>query len=81
MNQSAALGTPAGEPSREDTDMNKDRNVAQLKLSIAQYLAEIDQIREQMSRDQVEIERSQKRTHVLLAELKALVTSPSQKAA
>ncbi len=75
MNQSVTLETPASESSSESTE------IVQLKLSIAQCLTEIDQMREQMSRDQAEIDRSQKRTHVLLAELKATLSPASQKAA
>jgi molecular chaperone GrpE (heat shock protein) len=68
MNKSATLETTASEPD------SVGRNVAQLKLSIAQCLTEIDQMREQMSRDQAEIDRSQKRTHALLMELKETVS-------
>ena len=75
MNQSAALETPANEANSESNE------VAALKLSIAQCLTEIDQMRELMSRDQAEIDRSQKRTHVLLAELKATLSPVSRKAA
>ena len=73
MNPSTTLETISSE-----TPANE---VAVLQAGIAQYLTEVEQLREQMSRDQVEIDRSQKRTRVLLAELKAAVRPASREAA
>ena len=55
--------------------------VAALQAGIAQYLTEVEQLREQMSRDQAEIDRSQTRTRVLLAELKEALRPASREAA
>ena len=68
MNPTTTLETPTPE-------------VVELQAGIAQCLAEIEQLREQMSRDQVEIDRSRKRTRALLAELKATVSQAGRKAA
>ncbi|MBV9852869.1 MAG: hypothetical protein JO250_24685 [Armatimonadetes bacterium] len=68
MDQTATLETPTGD-------------VAELQAGIAQCLTEIEQLREQMSRDQVEIERSCTRTCALLAELKATLSSAGRRAA
>lgn len=68
MNQTTTLETPT-------------RDDAELQAGISQCLTEIEEIRRQMSFDQVEIERSQKRTHRLLAELKVTVVSASRRAA
>ncbi len=54
---------------------------AQFQLAIAQCLMEVDQLREQMSRDQMEIDRSRTRTRALLAELKTTLGPAPQKAA
>ena len=73
MNLSTTLETTSSEmPANE---------VAVLQAGIAQYLTEVEQLREQMSRDQAEIDRSQKRTRVLLAELKAAVRPAGREAA
>ncbi len=53
---------------------------AQLQQTLSQCLAEIDRLREQMSRDDIEITRSQIRTRALLAEIKAMRTPGKQKA-
>ena len=55
--------------------------VAEMQAGIAQCLTEIDHLRELMSHDQAEIDRSQKRTYALLAELKATLAQTSRKAA
>ncbi len=62
-----------GTPSSEDA--------AQLQLAIAQCLTEIAQLREQMSRDQIEIDRSRTRTQTLLAELRTTLGTAGRKAA
>ena len=73
MNSLATLETtPSETPANE---------VAVLQAGIAQYLTEVEHLREQMSRDQVEIDRSQTRTRVLLAELKAAVRPAGREAA
>jgi predicted nucleic acid-binding Zn-ribbon protein len=74
MNQSTTFTTPTSEPGSQGD------KAANLKLSIAQYFTEIDAMREQMSRDQVEIEHSQKRTRALLADLKNTLSSAGRKA-
>lgn len=56
-------------------------DAAQFQLAIAQCLAEVDYLREQMSRDQGEIDRSRARTRTLLAELKTTLGVAGQKAA
>ncbi len=68
MDQSVTLETSANEG-------------AEVQAGIAQCFAEIDQLREQMSRDQMEIDRSQKRTHALLGDLKAAMFQTGRKAA
>ncbi len=68
MNQTTVFDTPSGE-------------VAELQSSITQCLTEIDQMREQMSRDQAEIDGSRRRTRALLAELKASLSPSGRKAA
>ena len=60
-------------PSAEDA--------AQLKLVLTQCLTEIDCLREQMSRDDVEIARSQARTRALLAEIDEIMRPMARKAA
>ncbi len=60
-------------PSAEDA--------AQLQVILSECITEIDRLREMMSRDDVEIARSQTRTRALLAEIKAMRTAPKQKAA
>lgn len=60
-------------PSAEDA--------AQLQLILSECITEIDRLREMMSRDDVEIARSQTRTRALLAEIKAMRTAPERKAA
>ena len=61
-----------------DTPTNE---VLELQAGIAQYLTEIDLMREQMSRDQAEIDRSRDRTRSLLAEAKAALSPAGWKAA
>lgn len=68
MNPSAAL------EASQDED-------AELQAGIAQCLTEVEQLREQMARDQIEIDRSRTRTRALLAEIKAAVNSAGRKAA
>lgn len=68
MSQTASIESPANE-------------VAEFQAGIAQCLAEIEHIRELMNYDQAEIDRSRKRTHALLADLKATVSRSGQKAA
>lgn len=68
MDPTAALNTPATE-------------AAEAQASIAGYLTEIDQLREQMHRDQAEIDRSQQRTWALLADLKAVLAHTGWRAA
>ena len=75
MNQSATLETSVNEPNAEG------KEIEAIKLSIAQYLTEIDQMRELMSRDQIEIDRSQKRSYALLAEIQETISSMNRKAA
>ena len=60
-------------PSAEDA--------VQLKLVLTQCLTEIDRLREQMSRDDVEIARSQARTRALLAEIDEIMRPMARKAA
>ncbi len=56
-------------------------DAAQLQLAIAQCLAEVAGIREQMGRDQIEIDGSRLRTRAMLNELKATLSSAGRKAA
>ncbi len=56
-------------------------DAVRFQLAITQYLTEVDQLREQMSRDQIEIDRSRTRTRALLAELKTTLGPAGQKAA
>ena len=56
-------------------------DAAQLQKTLTECIAEIDRLREIMSRDDVEIARSQARTRALLAEIKAMRTPPERKAA
>ena len=73
MNPSTTMETiPSETPANE---------VAALQAGIAQYLTEVEQLREQMSRDQAEIDRSQMRTRVLLAELKEALRPARREAA
>lgn len=73
MNPSATLETtPLETPANE---------VMALKAGIAQHLTEVEQLREQMSRDQVEIDCSKKRTRVLLAELRVAIHPAGREAA
>ena len=58
MDQTVTLEMPSDEAS-------------ELQAGIAQCLAEIEQIHEQMRRDQVDIEQSQARTRALLDEVLA----------
>lgn len=45
-------------------------DAAQMQTAIEQFLTEIERLREQMSRDQIEIDRARTRTRILLADLK-----------
>ncbi len=56
-------------------------DAAQFQAAITQCLIEVDHLREQMSRDQMEIDRSRMRTRFLLAELKITLGHAGQKAA
>jgi len=60
-------------PSAEDA--------AQLQKTLTECIAEIDRLREMMRQDDLEIARSQARTRAILAEIKAMRTSPERKAA
>ncbi len=51
------------------------------KTTLEEYLTNIDHLREQMRRDQEEIDRSRARTQVILDDLVHLLNSSSQKAA
>lgn len=48
-------------------------DAAQFQLAVTQYLAEGDHLREQISRDQIEINQSQMQTRGVLAELKTML--------
>ncbi len=61
--------------------MPSAEDAAYLKQTLSECIAEIDRLREQMRRDDIEIARSQARTWELLAEIKAMRTSAKQKAA
>jgi hypothetical protein len=63
------------------TIKSSTEEAAQLQLAITQCLTEVDHLREQMSRDQMEIDRSRTRTRALLAELKTTLGVAGQKAA
>ncbi len=56
-------------------------DAAQLQVILSQCITEIDRLREMMSRDDIEIARSQARTRALLAEIKAMRTPAERKAA
>lgn len=56
-------------------------DAAAYQQAIAQCFAEIDQLRDQMARDQVEIDRARARTRAMLAEIKSVLTPTSHKAA
>ncbi len=75
MNQTTVLDTPASEVPELEVP------VPELQAGIAQCLTEIDQMREQMARDQAEIDRSRRRTHALLADLRATLSPAGRKAA
>jgi hypothetical protein len=68
MNEALAPVTPADDP-------------AQYEATVEQYLADMDRLREQMSRDQVEIARSRARTQSMLNELSAMLRPEDQQAA
>lgn len=55
-------------------------DAAQLQRTLSQCLTEIDRLREQMSHDDVAINRSQARTRALLAEIQAMRNPTERKA-
>ncbi len=60
--------------------MPSAKEAEQLKATLSECITEIDRLREIMRRDDIEIARSQVRTRELLAEIKAMRTSPERKA-
>ena len=56
-------------------------DAAYYQQAIAQCFAEIDQMREQMARDQIRIDRAQAATRATLAEIKTILGSSKQKVA
>jgi|GEM_PF-1324755 len=54
---------------------------AQLQLTLSQCIMEIDELREMMSRDDIEIARSQARSRVLMAEINSMQTQSRLKTA
>ena len=65
----------------QTTTVEAPNEISELQAGITEYLAEIDRLREQMSRDDAAIERSRKHTRAMLAEIRATLSLMGPKAA
>lgn len=60
--------TFTNEPTQEEPE-----EASKIQHTIQQYLMEVEQLRERMKRDQIEIEASRARTDIMLTRIEALL--------